>query len=271
MTRQSIDRLAQSGVKHLRVTLDWAAIEPREGVFSAAQTLVYRDTLTYMREKGIEPVLALHDGKSPDWFEGMGGFARPANLPFFVAYIEYAVTHLGKWVKEYITFNRLNAGLLKPGLSSLRRAVNVQSVLVSCHMEAYTCIHEAREGMGFDDTRAGFVHRGWEFFPKDKERLAHKLSAGLAAYLLHNAPTRAMLSGWFDFPLKNFTQGLSAGVYADFVGLEEAVSENIFDNQLTWRVKAQGINDCVKALRDIMPVDVYYIDDQQVVKKEPFL
>jgi beta-glucosidase len=280
LTREAVDRLALGGAAHIRFALDWAVLEPKPGVFDATETVNVRELLIYAKSRGLQPVPVLYHYTVPDWFEALGGFARPANIPLFVAYVEYIVTHLGHTASEYITLNEPCAfavlgkqqGAFAPGIKPIVQLCNVQSVLACCHMEAYESIHELREGQGFDDTQVGFAHFGWHFAPVSEGRILHKLAAKTAAYLYQNAMLRACLSGWFDFPLKNYSE-LGTGLYADFFGLntdgpDPQTLSHWPKARLKWRACPQAVTTCAQALQDMSPLPVYYIGHDNTIKKE---
>jgi beta-glucosidase len=66
--RNQLAALAGSGLRSLRLTLDWARIEPANGTFDTA-ALVHVDTvLDAAAELGVDVWACLHDGSLPGWF-----------------------------------------------------------------------------------------------------------------------------------------------------------------------------------------------------------
>jgi beta-glucosidase len=203
--REDVSRLAAAGCRHCRLNLEWARLEPSPGVFDATETLRCRDVISCVKAEGIEPLLTLCRFPAPDWFDAAGGFVRPGNIPVFLAYAEYVMKHLGQFADEYITFDTPER-FFPTDITSILSSCRIQSVLASCHMETYALIHETRGAAGFSGTKAGCAHQ------------VKTLDGKLTAYFFHNAFVRACFSGWFDFPLKNYSE-LGTGVFVDFIGI----------------------------------------------------
>ncbi|MGI9602852.1 MAG: family 1 glycosylhydrolase [Acidimicrobiales bacterium] len=60
--------LAELGLRHQRLTLEWARISPRPGVVDRGMIEHYRQVLRSAREVGIEPWITLVNGSLPGWF-----------------------------------------------------------------------------------------------------------------------------------------------------------------------------------------------------------
>lgn len=67
------------GLTHHRLSIEWARIEPEEGVRDAGAIAHYRSVLEAARGAGIEPWVCLHHFTLPRWFADEGGFAVEAN------------------------------------------------------------------------------------------------------------------------------------------------------------------------------------------------
>jgi beta-glucosidase len=70
---------ASLGLKHHRISIEWARIEPEEGQRDAAAVNHYRSMLDAARDRGIEPWVCLHHFTLPRWFSKAGGFAVESN------------------------------------------------------------------------------------------------------------------------------------------------------------------------------------------------
>ncbi|MDR0709649.1 MAG: family 1 glycosylhydrolase, partial [Spirochaetaceae bacterium] len=62
------------GIRHYRLGLVWARLEPREGEFDGEAAAHYREELLLLREYGIRPLVTLHHFTNPRWFEEKGAF-----------------------------------------------------------------------------------------------------------------------------------------------------------------------------------------------------
>ncbi|MDR0442851.1 MAG: glycoside hydrolase family 1 protein [Treponema sp.] len=285
--REDIDLMAEVGIKVYRLGIEWARLEPARGNYDEAAAASYRELFTYMKSRGIAPLLTIHHFTNPLWFEDIGGFATPANIPVFLGFVEYVVKRFGDLVDEYVTINEPNvfavmgyfAGEFPPGRRSMRLALRVQSVMASCHIQAYSLIHKLRREMGCQNTKVGFAHHARVFEPKSKNNLWHRLCARLTSRMFQDALTRACLLGRFSFPLKKYGRlrgklrcKLHPGEYADFLGLNyytrstvsklgDGVREGSPRNDLGWEIYPEGIAICARELHDILARPIYITEN----------
>ncbi|WP_170177876.1 family 1 glycosylhydrolase [Thermomonospora umbrina] len=67
------------GLRHHRMSVDWARLEPEEGRRDRSQVARYREILLAAADAGITPWLCLHHFTLPRWFARSGGFANEEN------------------------------------------------------------------------------------------------------------------------------------------------------------------------------------------------
>ena len=109
--REDIDLLKKAGLNAYRFSIEWARIEPEEGVFDEKEVEHYRDVLSYMHKKGITPVVTLMHFTSPSWLIKKGGW-RSENTPFyFQRYVSYVIEKLGDLIPYVVTLNEANMGV----------------------------------------------------------------------------------------------------------------------------------------------------------------
>ncbi len=143
--REDIDLMHSMGIRHYRLGIEWARLEPEEGSWDKEAVRYYRKLLKYMKKRGIEPLLTLHHFTNPMWFESQGGFADEQNISAFLRYVSFAVRAFGDLVAEYITVNEPNVyatlgyydGGFPPGEDSVMLASKVMSVMAACHIRSY--------------------------------------------------------------------------------------------------------------------------------------
>ena len=111
---EDIRLLAQSGLTMYRFSIEWARIEPIEGVYSRAQLLHYRAVIDTCHKYNIEPMVTLHHMTLPLWFASQGGWLRDDAADIFSRYIEYVkpILHDVTWV---CTINEPNMVALTQG------------------------------------------------------------------------------------------------------------------------------------------------------------
>ncbi|MFT4136868.1 glycoside hydrolase family 1 protein [Microbacterium sp.] len=108
---EDIRLLAEAGLKAYRFSIEWARIEPVQGVFSRAQLLHYRAMIDECHRRGVLPIITLHHFTSPQWFTEGGGFGRPDAAELFAVYVEYVsgILHDVEWI---VTINEPNIAAL---------------------------------------------------------------------------------------------------------------------------------------------------------------
>ena len=69
-----LDAIADLGVRAVRLSLDWARLQPRPNELDGEWVEWYGSLLTTALGIGLEPWLTLYDGTIPTWFDDEGGF-----------------------------------------------------------------------------------------------------------------------------------------------------------------------------------------------------
>src|SRR5512139_2296499 len=77
---RDFDLMAKMGHNTHRLSVEWSRIEPAEGVFDAQAAGRYREMLTGLRQRGIEPMLTLFHFSSPLWLARKGGWANRSTV-----------------------------------------------------------------------------------------------------------------------------------------------------------------------------------------------
>lgn len=91
-----------------RFSIEWARIEPREGVFDAGEIEHYRAVLKALKKRGITPFVTLWHFTLPLWFSESGGFERKDSPVIFARYCAHVVRELGDLCDFYSTINEPN-------------------------------------------------------------------------------------------------------------------------------------------------------------------
>jgi beta-glucosidase/6-phospho-beta-glucosidase/beta-galactosidase/imidazolonepropionase-like amidohydrolase len=110
--REDIALMAGLGLGSYRLSVEWARIEPSEGVFSDAELAHYSDVVQCCLDHGLEPLVTLHHFSSPQWLLGLGGWHGERTPALFARYTERVMAMLGGRVKRIITLNECNIGVL---------------------------------------------------------------------------------------------------------------------------------------------------------------
>ena len=99
------DRIAALGLNTHRISLEWSRIEPRPGEFDRDALSRYRQMLTALHARGIQPWIALHHFTNPLWLEDSGGWENPRVVEHFDAYAKTVIENLGDLCQHWLTIN----------------------------------------------------------------------------------------------------------------------------------------------------------------------
>jgi beta-glucosidase len=101
--------LASLGLRHHRLTIDWARVEPEPGRHDPAAVAHYRDVLTAALEAGVEPWICLHHFTLPRWFAAAGGFLpEPNRAEFWTRHVEFVAETFGDLARGWQPVNETN-------------------------------------------------------------------------------------------------------------------------------------------------------------------
>lgn len=152
---RDFDLARDLGLNALRLSVDWARVEPVIGRFDEAALARYRDMVVALRDRGLEPMVCLHHFDQPVWLEDMGGFEHPDSVELFVRFARRVVEAIGDVCREWLTFNEPNVyatvgyviGEFPPGRhGDTLAALGVQRNMARAHARAYALIHESVSG-----------------------------------------------------------------------------------------------------------------------------
>lgn len=268
--REDTELMASMGIRHYRFGIEWARIEPSEGVFSDEEFEKIREEVLMLKENGISVLLTIHHFSNPIWFEEKGGFLSPDYLEIFLRLTEKVVEKLGDIVSEYVTINEPNVyavsgymgGDFPPGENSMSKTLKIIKNMGVCHRRAYEKIHELREKMGYTDTKVGIAHHMRAFAPYNSKNPWHRFCTNISEHLFQGKLSKTYLLGTAS----------DKGRYADFLGLNyysrtasKGFEDNTFPgvpvNDLGWEIYPEGIVKCCAQLNKLMPDLPIYITE----------
>jgi beta-glucosidase len=101
--------LADLGLTHHRLSIDWARIEPEEGRRDEAAVEHYRAVLSSARDAGIEPWVTLHHFVLPRWVAQRGGFLHEPNRSVaWARHVDFMADTYGDLVYGWKPVNEFN-------------------------------------------------------------------------------------------------------------------------------------------------------------------
>ena len=274
------DRLmAEMGMQIARIGVEWARIEPQEGLFDQDAIDHYVREVRWLNAHNIKPLVTLHHFTNPMWFEKLGAFEKQSNVQYFMRFVTRMVQAFGTDVTEYITINEPNVyavlgyyfGDWPPGKKRFRKAMHVLSVLTVAHIQAYQLIHALQRGMGVAETKVSYALHMQVFEPENPHKFKHRLVAYLADRCMQASLSAAMELGKFRWPIRNLRH-IKKGLYCDFIalnyytratmaGVQTGTRKGAPVNDLGWEIYPQGMVDCLRRLEQLHTLPIYITEN----------
>ncbi len=204
-----------------RFSIEWSRIEPEEGRFSDEAIQHYRDVLTALRERGMEPIVTLNHFTLPLWLAARGGWECPDIERLFARYAGVALDAYGDLARWWVTINEPLVIVFKsyvigewpPGKKDFGVAMNVVRQLLRTHVRAYHVIHQRRP-----DAMVSIAHHALALSADDRSRIRDRLSLGTRSFLVNHMFLKALVNGHLRVP-GVIWERLGAGRTLDFIGL----------------------------------------------------
>lgn len=108
--REDIKLLADAGLNAYRFSIEWARVEPQEGLFVKKEIEHYRSVLNCCAEFGVTPIVTLHHFSSPAWLIHKGGWGKKYVIKAFARYASHVAKELGDQLSYVCTINEANMG-----------------------------------------------------------------------------------------------------------------------------------------------------------------
>lgn len=106
--KQDIELMAGLGLNSYRFSIEWARIEPEQGVYSTEEINHYRDVIKVCYDNNITPVVTMMHFTSPQWLMQIGGWKNPKTADLFAKYCEVVFKELGQDIPYVLTMNEVN-------------------------------------------------------------------------------------------------------------------------------------------------------------------
>lgn len=154
---EDIKMVAEAGLNAYRFPIEWARIEPKQGVYDENEIEHYRKVLTCCRENGVEPIVTMMHFTSPKWLIENGGWENEATVEAFKNYCQYVTEQLGDLMHYVCTINEANMGIQVAAISARYRAqmmAKMQRMQQGGAEEKKDLEGTAQVGMNFNDMMA---------------------------------------------------------------------------------------------------------------------
>ncbi len=100
---------ADLGLKHHRLSIEWARVEPEPGRHDDRAVAHYRDVLAAALHAGLEPWVCLHHFTLPRWFAAPGGFLVERNrTEAWARHVDFVAETFGDLVRGWQPVNETN-------------------------------------------------------------------------------------------------------------------------------------------------------------------
>jgi beta-glucosidase len=136
-----IARADRLGADTYRVSISWARVEPRRGVFSERALRYYDRVFRTMARRGIRPLITLSHWDYPQW---AGSWAAKRTVADFLRYTREVVSRYRRYARYWLTFNEAYFYILAEQVYRPLAGEQVQAMadhLVSAHRRAHALIH----------------------------------------------------------------------------------------------------------------------------------
>jgi len=135
----------QLNTNAVRLSIEWARIEPRKGVYDNKALEHYKKVLKTAKEKGLKTFVTFHHFTNPIWLAEMGGWLNSKTPELFSAYALKSAEYLGEYCDAIITINEPQVyaamsyivGTWPPNKKSLLMSLVVQINMMRAHNAAY--------------------------------------------------------------------------------------------------------------------------------------
>lgn len=137
----------------VRISIEWARIEPVKGEFNIDEINHYKKVLIAARKRGLTTFVTLHHFTNPQWFSSLGGWTNFKCTKYFSRYAEYVAENLGTYIDYFITINEpqvlaymaYTRGIWPPCKINLVSSLIVQINFMRSHVAAYNAIKSVRK------------------------------------------------------------------------------------------------------------------------------
>jgi beta-glucosidase len=165
---RDIALLAKLGFNTYRFSVEWARVEPSEGMFDAAQLDHYRRVVEAVRKAKLTPMVTFNHFTLPLWVAKQGAWLAPTTPALFERFTRKVVEALGNDIGWYCTINEpgmvalggyMGGFVFPPGLTGVDNWKKAIATLKEAHRRSRGAIKELRP-----DARVGQTHamHEWE-------------------------------------------------------------------------------------------------------------
>lgn len=171
-----VELISKLNANTYRFSIEWAKIEPQEGVWDQGAINHYVQEIKLLKKKGIEPFITLHHFTLPNWVAEKGGWEWPDIPTAFERYSEKVFISLTKeaQIQNWITINEPTvflaagyiAGTFPPGRKSDLSALKTPLVnILKAHGKSFHILKKLAQVKN-ENIQVSMAHSMRVFDPK---------------------------------------------------------------------------------------------------------
>lgn len=150
--KEDHDLLTELGINTFRLSIEWARIEPEEGIFSEEAIRHYREIFEDLKKRNIKTQVTLWWWTSPIWFQNKYGFHRKASVKLFARYVKKITEELGDLIDMFTVLNEpmvplgqgFLGGVFPPGFKNPFKFIKAVNNIARAYKKSYKIIHEIK-------------------------------------------------------------------------------------------------------------------------------
>jgi len=159
--REDFELLRKLKLNAFRTGIEWARIEPKEGVVDRGAVKFYHDYFRALRKIGVKTFVTLHHFTNPTWVHDHGGWLSEKIVEKFVKYVDFVSSEFGEYIDYYVVINEPAIYALSsygqaefpPHHSDMNEVLSCIHNLIEALANCYKVIHENDE-----KASVGFSH-----------------------------------------------------------------------------------------------------------------
>ncbi len=215
------------GCNALRITIEWARVEPKEGRYDADAVSHYREILQDLHDRNIQTVVGLWHWSIPIWCEEKFGMHQADVVKKFENFVRYMRDALGEWIDIVVVLNEpavyVRTGYLSgsrpPFYKDYIKAYCVTRNLIAIHRRTFVIWKET-----YPETPVGSTHL-WNDESGAQDTIIQKIYLGFKNYCN------------VTFFIKRLRK------YSDFLGINYYTSNQFFFGKSGGKWGFHGTND----------------------------
>lgn len=230
---EDFDLVKALNLNAFELSIEWSRVEPEPGRWDEAAIGHYKEMIHALKSRGIEPFVKFWHWTNPTWFEEKGGFAKRANLPLFLRFVDKITRELHDDANYFLTINEPNVymgmsyqqGVWPPGHKSVFEAFRVYRNLLKAHKRSYQIIKGIKPELkvGWSQHLTHFYGQNW----------LGKLTARIQAY---------PWNWWFMHRARQHMDYIGVNYYqSNRLHGFKTNNENVRQNDLGWEMRPADI------------------------------